>query len=259
MQTVLLLLLLSTALPACLAAATVPTTLRSRSLLAEQGQPLVCQRTHRRFPHLPRRKGPAGPNRLSIPSAQSTAMSPALSSATLSTQPWQDAAQPTESAQIANALDIGETPQTRNRLLTTAPPILVGLCPVPLVSPSDTLALNQEEGITPSPQAGAAGGIKEEKTTADCGRYRDRHHTDGLTHVQVCQRGGATCLQDGVGCYAVDLTTFAERLGQPRLPIAARVRSPDGSLLCMALLHLQPGKRTTTETQNNSLEAAFAA
>jgi hypothetical protein len=68
----------------------------------------------------------------------------ALSSATLSTQSWQPAAHPTE-------LYSGEALQSRKRPFTsTAPPILVGLCPVPL-SPPDTSAPNQED-IAPSPQ-----------------------------------------------------------------------------------------------------------
>jgi hypothetical protein len=68
-------------------------------------------------------------------------------------QLWQHAAQLTELAQIANGLDRGEATQTRKQLLSsTTPPILVGLCPVPLASHSDTLALNQEEGIALSPQ-----------------------------------------------------------------------------------------------------------
>lgn len=70
------------------------------------------------------------------------------------------------------------------------------------------------------------------------------------TYVQVClsnQAGSAGVLRAdrrASGCYIVDLTTIAELLGQQRLPIAARVRSPDGTLLCMALLHLEP--RTST-------------
>jgi hypothetical protein len=49
----------------------------------------------------------------------------------------------------------------------------------------------------------------------------------------------------------VDLATIAEHLGQPSLPIATRVRSPDGSLLCMALLHLQPGTPARTALDLN--------
>lgn len=240
-------------------------------------------------------------------------VSPALSSATLSTQPWQDAAQPTESAQIANGLDRGEALQTRKRLLTsTAPPILVGLCPVPLASPSDTSALNQE-GITPSPQQDLPvdskrrrrlQAVEEAETDAIPTASPTRHDLTGAdtmaspvpqggvswprprmqvgweregecggadaparqtlrvcllpeveqahTYVRVClsnQTGNAAVLRadrTASGCYVVDLTTLAERLGQPSLPIAARVRSPDGSLLCMALLHLQQGTAART-------------
>ena len=68
------------------------------------------------------------------------------------------------------------------------------------------------------------------------------------TCVQVCLGNVAVLRADrrASGCYVVDLTMMAERLGQPRLPIAARVRSPDGSLLCMALLHLQQGTAART-------------
>jgi hypothetical protein len=74
------------------------------------------------------------------------------------------------------------------------------------------------------------------------------------TSVRVClsnQTGNAAVLRADrteSGCYVVDLAKIAERLGQPSLPIAARVRSLDGSLLCMALLHLQPGTPAGTVT-----------
>ncbi len=64
------------------------------------------------------------------------------------------------------------------------------------------------------------------------------------THVHVCmsnQTGVVGVLRADrteSGCYVADLTTVAERLGSPSLPIAARVRSPTGQLLYMALLHL---------------------
>ncbi len=64
------------------------------------------------------------------------------------------------------------------------------------------------------------------------------------THVQVClsnQTGVVGVLRADrteSGCYVADLTMVAERLGSPSLPIAARVRSPTGQLLYMALLHL---------------------
>ncbi len=35
----------------------------------------------------------------------------------------------------------------------------------------------------------------------------------------------------GSGCYVGDLTTTGEHLGQQRVPLAARVRSPEGQLL----------------------------
>jgi hypothetical protein len=73
------------------------------------------------------------------------------------------------------------------------------------------------------------------------------------TYVQVClgnQIGNVVVLcadrRRLLGCYVVDLTTMAECLGQLRLPIAVRVRSPDGSLLCMALVHLQQGTAART-------------
>jgi hypothetical protein len=82
----------------------------------------------------------------------SPVLSPAPSSATLSTQQWPPAAVPTESAQIANGPDRGEAPQSRKRLLTsTALQILVGLCPAPLASRSDTSTPNQE-GVAGSPR-----------------------------------------------------------------------------------------------------------
>jgi hypothetical protein len=68
-------------------------------------------------------------------------------------------------------------------------------------------------------------------------------------HVRVClsnQTGTAAVLRadrTASGCYVVDLVTITKRLGLLSLPISARVRSPDGSLLCMALLHLHPGTR----------------
>jgi hypothetical protein len=67
------------------------------------------------------------------------------------------------------------------------------------------------------------------------------------TYVRVClsnQTGNAVVLRadrTASGCYIVDLATVTGRLGLPSQPIAARVRSLDGTLLCMALLHLQPG------------------
>jgi hypothetical protein len=74
----------------------------------------------------------------------SPVLSPVPLSGTLSTQQWQPAAMSPELAQIANGLDIGEAPQTRKQLLTsTSLQILVGLCPAPLASRSDTLMLNQ--------------------------------------------------------------------------------------------------------------------
>jgi hypothetical protein len=66
------------------------------------------------------------------------------------------------------------------------------------------------------------------------------------TYVQVCLRNQTDNVavlradRRASGCYVVDLTMMAERLGQQRLPLAARVRSPDGQLLCMAFLHLEP-------------------
>jgi hypothetical protein len=76
------------------------------------------------------------------------------------------------------------------------------------------------------------------------------------TSVRVClsQTGNVVVLRADrteSGCYMVDLATIAERLGQPGLPIAARVSSPDGSLLCMALLHLQPGTPAGTALDLN--------
>ena len=65
------------------------------------------------------------------------------------------------------------------------------------------------------------------------------------THLQVClsnQTGVVRVLRADrteSGCYVADLTTVAERLGLPSLAMSARVRSPAGQLLCMALLHLE--------------------
>ncbi len=243
---------------------------------------------------------------------------PPPSSATmLATQSWQPAAQPTEPAQIANGLDSGEAPQSRKRLLTsTAPPILVGLCPVPLAAHSDTSAPNQEYGIPPSPQQEPPMASKRRRrsravedaetdalptpsptrhdpTVAEASpvpqrgiswprprmqvgweREGERKGADApacqtlcvyllpneeqaYTSVRVClsnQTGNVAVLRADrteSGCYMVDLATIDERLGQPSLPIAARVRSPDGSLLCMALLHLQPGTPAATALDLN--------
>ncbi len=229
-------------------------------------------------------------------------LSPAPSSATLSTQQWPPAAVP---SQIANGPDRGEALQLRKRLLTsTALQILVGLCPAPLASRSDNSTPNQE-GVAGSPRQEPPReskrikrphAVEEAETDAvpnDASTCCDAKGADvkaslvpqgvswprprlqvgwkrvrkcrgaeaparqtlrvyllpegeqAQTHVQVCvinQTGVVGVLRayrTVSGCYVVDLNTLAERLGQPSLPIAARVRSPAGQLLRMALLLLE--------------------
>jgi hypothetical protein len=238
---------------------------------------------------------------------------PPSSATTLSTQPWQHAAQRKEPAQIANGDDSGEALQSRKRLVTsTAPPILVRCGPVPLDSRSDTLALNQEEGVggtspqqeqhNESKRRRRTQAVEEDETNAiplaspachnltgadtkapvrqvdvswprprlqvgwecegECGGDAPARQTlrvylmpkeeEAHTYVQVYlsnQKGHAAMLRadrTASGCYVVDLATITECLGQQKRPIAARVRSPAGSLLCMALLHLHQGTLQTS-------------
>ncbi len=233
----------------------------------------------------------------------SPVLSPAPSSATLSTQQWLPAAVPTESVQIANGPDRGEVPQSRKRLLTsTELQIRVGLCPaLPLASRSDTLTPNQDGRPQKAPSSKPKRikqphSVEEVQTDAIPNVTPTRYDAKGTdvktspepqgvswprprmqvgweregncrgaaaparqtlrmyllpevapTHVQVYlsnQTGVVGVLradQTESGCYVADLTTVAERLGLPSLPIAARVRSPTGQLLCMALLRLEPG------------------
>jgi hypothetical protein len=116
----------------------------------------------------------------------SPVLSPAPSSATLSTQQWPPAAVPTESAQIANRHDRGEAPQSRKRLLASAAlQIRVGFSPLPHSLHALT-HLDAESGR--QPPAGAAQGVKEDKATALCGRGRDRRHTERRTYSPRRQR-----------------------------------------------------------------------
>ncbi len=239
---------------------------------------------------------------------------PPSSATTLSTQPWQHAAQRIEPAQIVSGHDNGEALQSRKRLVTstTAPPILVRCGPVPLDSCSDTLALNQEEGVggtspqqephNESKRRRRTQAVEEDETNAiplasrachnltgadtkapvrqvdvswprprlqvgwecegECGGDAPARQTlrvylmpeeeEAHTYVQVYlsnQKGHAAMLRadrTASGCFVVDLATITECLGQQKRPIAARVRSPAGSLLCMALLHLNQGTLQTS-------------
>ena len=114
----------------------------------------------------------------------SPVLSPAPSSAMLSTQQWPPAAMPTESAQIANSLDRGEVPQSRKRPLASAAlQIQVGLSPLIHWLHALTHLDTESGGHRREPPAGTAQSrVKEDKATACCGRGRDRRHTERRTY-----------------------------------------------------------------------------
>ncbi len=95
---------------------------------------------------------------------------------------------------------------------------------------------------------GAAGSARANAKAQTVQPARPCRYTQGgtvHTCVQVCLSNSTDKVgvlhadRRASGCYVVDLTTMAKCLSQQRLPLPARVKSPEGQLVCMALLHLQ--------------------